>query len=99
MQCPSRASLLDEYLSGLSQLQVGLSERSRPTLADSFSMIPSLLDANWPLVPNLIDLLENNIHVNMESGHIGGICDWKDATIGPFGMSFGGLETSMEKRR
>ena len=44
-------------------------------------------------MPNHTDLLENNIHVHRETGHITGICDWKDATIGPFGRSLGGLET------
>ncbi|ETW85451.1 hypothetical protein HETIRDRAFT_32724 [Heterobasidion irregulare TC 32-1] len=71
----------------------GLPERFRPTLSHLISMLPSLLDVNWPLVPNHTDLLENNIHVSMETGHIMGICDWKDTTIGPFGMSLGGLET------
>jgi len=95
MPCPSRASLLDEYSSELSQLQVGLPERFRPMLADLISMLPSLLEPNWPLVPNHTDLLENNIHVSMETGRIMGICDWKDTTIGPFGMSLGGLETML----
>ncbi|KAF7760372.1 hypothetical protein Agabi119p4_11048 [Agaricus bisporus var. burnettii] len=58
----------------------------------------SLLAANWPLVPNHTDLLENNIHVSKETGHLMGICDWKDTTIGPFGMSLGGLETMLGKR-
>ncbi|KAJ3992926.1 hypothetical protein F5050DRAFT_1810990 [Lentinula boryana] len=93
MPCPSRASLLDEYSSEFSQLQAGLPERFRLTLANLISMLPSLLAANWPLVPNHTDLLENNIYVSMETGHIMGICDWKDTTIGPFGMSLGGLET------
>ena len=47
------------------------------------------------LVPNHTDLLENNIHVSTETGSIAGICDWKDAGIGPFGMSLGGLETML----
>jgi hypothetical protein len=37
--------------------------------------------------------------VNPETGHIVGICDWKDTTIGPFGMSLGGLETMLGIRR
>ncbi|KAG6859551.1 hypothetical protein C0991_000515, partial [Blastosporella zonata] len=95
MPCPSRASLLNEYLSDLSQLQLGLPERFRPKLDYLIPMLQSLLDANWPLVPNHIDLLENNIHVSMETGNIMGICDWRDTTIGPFGMSLGGLETML----
>ena len=95
MPCPSRASLLDEYSSELSQLQAGLPERFRPTLANLISMLPSLLEANWPLVPNHTDLLENNIHVDPSNGALMGICDWRDAVISPFGMSLGGLETML----
>ena len=39
------------------------------------------------------DLLENNIHVDETTGHITGIVDWSDAIVGPFGVSFVGLET------
>ena len=98
MPCPSRTSLLSEYSSELSQLQIGLPKRFRPTLDYLISMLPSLLAADWPLVPNHTDLLENNIHVSKETGHIAGICDWKDATIGPFGVSLEGLETMLGKR-
>ena len=95
MPCPPRDSLLSEYLSELYQLQKGLPKRFRPTLDSLISMLPSLLANNWPLVPNHTDLLENNIHVSKETGRIAGICDWKDTTIGPFGMSLGGLETML----
>ncbi|KIY66631.1 hypothetical protein CYLTODRAFT_354692 [Cylindrobasidium torrendii FP15055 ss-10] len=95
MACPSRDSLLEQYSSELSQLHVGLPERFRPTLANLISTLPSLLQADWPLVPNHTDLLENNIHVSKETGHLVGICDWKDAVISPFGMSLGGLETML----
>jgi hypothetical protein len=40
-----------------------------------------------------LDLLENNIHVNEATGHITGVVDWAGATIEPFGVSLGGLET------
>jgi hypothetical protein len=92
MPCPSRASLLDECSSELSQLQIGLPERFRPTLVNLISILPSPLsplEANWPLVSNHNDLLENNIYVSMETGYIMGICEWKDTTICPFGMSVG----------
>jgi hypothetical protein len=62
------------------------------------SMLPKLLADDWPLVPNHTDLLENNIHVSMQTGRITGICDWKDTVIGPFGMSLGGLETMLGVR-
>lgn len=58
-------------------------------------MLPRILAADWPLVPNHTDLVENNIHVNKETGHLAGICDWRDTTIGPFGMSLSSLETML----
>jgi hypothetical protein len=47
------------------------------------------------MVPNHIDLLENNIHVDLSTGRIMGICDWRDTEISPFGMSLGSLETML----
>ena len=90
--------LLSEYSLKLSQLQAGLPERFRSTLDHLITVLPRLLAENWPLVPNHTDLLENNIHVNKETGHLVGICDWKDAVIGPFGMSLGWLDTMLGKR-
>lgn len=95
MQCPDRATLYDKYLSDLKALQQGLPERFRPTLDRLISKLPGLFSSSWPLVPNHTDLLENNIHVNTETGRLTGICDWKDATIGPFGASLGGLESML----
>ena len=45
------------------------------------------------MVPHHTDLLENNIHVNKETGQLTGICDWKDTKIGPFGVSLWNIET------
>lgn len=42
---------------------------------------------------NHADLWEMNIHVNPSTGGIASIVDWRDATVGPFGLSFWGLET------
>lgn len=95
MKCPDRTTLYDQYLSDLTTLQQGLPERFRPTLIRLIAKLPSLFSNSWPLVPNHTDLLENNIHVSTETGHLAGICDWKDATIGPFGVSLGGLETML----
>jgi Phosphotransferase enzyme family len=95
MQHLSRASLRDKYSSELSQLRQGLPVRCGPTLDNLISKLPGLFKENWPLVPNHTDLLENNIHVSTETGCMTGICDWKDAAIGPFGMSLGGLETML----
>ena len=99
MECPSRASLLDEYSSDLKQLRQGLPERFHPTLDQLISKLPRLFASDWPLVPNHTDLLENNIHVSKQVGGVMGICDWKDTIIGPFGMSLGGLETMLGIRK
>ncbi|KAK7394034.1 hypothetical protein QQX98_013183 [Neonectria punicea] len=90
---PSREELYSDYSSRLFQLSRELPERFRPTLKRLISNLPGLFAEDWPLVPNHTDLLENNIHVHRETGHITGICDWKDTTISPFGTSLGGLET------
>ncbi|KAK7686443.1 hypothetical protein QCA50_010667 [Cerrena zonata] len=95
MTCPSRESLSADYSSQLSQFSQGLPSRFRPTLEYLISRLPSLFADDWPLVPNHTDLLENNIHVDPDTGRITGICDWKDAEISPFGMSLGGLETML----
>ncbi|KAG8904583.1 hypothetical protein FRC00_013902 [Tulasnella sp. 408] len=80
MQCPSRAALYEEYASDLKKLQQGLPIRFRNTLDYLISKLPGLFSSDWPLVPNHTDLLENNIHVSPETGHLAGICDWKDTT-------------------
>jgi hypothetical protein len=56
------------------------------------SRLPGLFVSDWPLVPNHIDLLENNIHIDLNTGKLMGICDWKDTEVSPFGMLLGGLE-------
>ncbi|KAH8928591.1 hypothetical protein BT69DRAFT_1236890 [Atractiella rhizophila] len=95
MKCPDRAALEKEYMSELMSLRQGLPERFWPTLDQLIRRLPELFSYSWPLVPHHTDLLENNIHVNPQTGHLAGICDWKDATIGPFGLSLGGLETML----
>lgn len=99
MVCPRRDVLLADYSSQLSQLRLGLPKRFHETLEYLIPRLPSLFDSDWPLVPNHTDLLENNIHVNLETGNLTGICDWKDTEISPFGMSLGGLETMLGIRK
>lgn len=50
------------------------------------------------MVINHWDLLENNIHVDMQTGSITGIVDWRDAEMGPFGTQFWGLENLLGVR-
>ena len=92
MKSPNCSALHDEYMLGLMSLRAGLPERFSTTLDKLLYQLPRLFDFNWPLVPHHTDLLENNIHVSTETSHITGICDWKDTSIGPFGVSLGGLE-------
>jgi len=95
MICPSREVLFADYSSQLSQLSQGLPTRYRPTLDWLIPQLPQIFASDWPMVPNHIDLLENNIHVDPNTGKLTGICDWKDTKISPFGMSLGGLETML----
>lgn len=57
--------------------------------------LPYLLPVDWSLVPNHIDLLENNIHVERGMGTLKGICDWAEVEISPFGMSLGAVENML----
>ncbi|KAH8655628.1 hypothetical protein BX600DRAFT_500741 [Xylariales sp. PMI_506] len=77
----------------LSTVTQGLPDRFHSTLDRLIPELPSIFDKSWPMVPNHTDLLENNIHVDPDTGTILGICDWRDAEVSPFGMSLGGLET------
>lgn len=95
---PDRNVLYQETLSGLQSLRQGLPERFAPTLDRLIVMLPGLFSSNWPLVPHHTDLLENNIHVEKQTGRMTGVCDWKDTIIGPFGLSLGGLETMLGTR-
>lgn len=70
-----------------------LPECFRPKLNEVHDQLPLLFASDHPQVLNHADLLEMNIHVNPSTGAITGIVDWHDATIGPFGLSFWGLES------
>jgi len=98
MSMPNRKELFQHHLSQLQQLRKGLPERFHVALDTLIHQLPTIFDANWPLVPNHTDLLENNIHVDPATGVIKGICDWRDAEVSPFGMSLGGLETMLGVR-
>ena len=81
------------YAKLLSKLFIGLPKRFHPRLVEIREGLPLLFRPEYPWVLNHDDLLEMNIHVDEETGHITGIRDWSDAFVGPFGMSLGGLET------
>ncbi|RPD77903.1 hypothetical protein L226DRAFT_611089 [Lentinus tigrinus ALCF2SS1-7] len=92
MPVPDRKSLYTEYLSDLTRLSGGLPERFRPVLRGLIERLPHLLADGWPLVPNHIDLLENNIHADPQTGALTGVVDWAGTEVGPFGMSLGAVE-------
>ncbi|KAL6697989.1 hypothetical protein J3F84DRAFT_366197 [Trichoderma pleuroticola] len=91
--------LLQTYDAQLAVLESGLPSRFRQTLNKIRSRRPELFAGEWPMVPNHIDLRENNIHVDTTSGNLVGICDWKDTEVSPFGMSLGGFEAMLGIRR
>jgi len=51
------------------------------------------------MVINHWDLLENNIHVDIQTGNLTGIVDWRDAKVGPFAMHLWGLENILGIRK
>ncbi|KAF8191322.1 hypothetical protein BJ912DRAFT_1022028 [Pholiota molesta] len=95
MPLPDRQSLYSKYSSQLSRLSAGLPKPFRPVLDQLIPRLPYLLSVDWPLVPNHIDLLENNIHVDRDTGKLTGICDWAGTEISPFGMSLGAVENML----
>ncbi|KAF4949135.1 hypothetical protein FGADI_9139 [Fusarium gaditjirri] len=97
MPIPDRGELYASYEPQLQQLHEGLPVRFLAMLKRLLKQLPELFAEDWPLVPNT-DLLENNIHVNPKTGSITGICDWKDAAVGPFGTSIKGLECLLGER-
>lgn len=62
-------------------------------LNEARDQLPLLFTPDHPQVLNHADLWDMNIHVNLNTGAITGIVDWRDATVGPFGLSFWGFET------
>jgi hypothetical protein len=76
----------------IDQLWQDLPERFHSKLIQVRQGLPLLFREGYPLVINHDDLLEMNIHVDVDTGHIAGIVDWAEAYVSPFGLSLGGLE-------
>ncbi|KAK6520034.1 hypothetical protein TWF506_000325 [Arthrobotrys conoides] len=95
MPRPSWKVLLAQYSAKLSELREGVPQRFHLTLDYIIPRLPKIFAPDWPLVPNHTDLLENNTHVDLATGALAAICDWRDIEITPFGMSLGGLETML----
>ncbi|KAF3072516.1 hypothetical protein CFAM422_005394 [Trichoderma lentiforme] len=99
MKDADRGELLQTYDAQLSVLESGLPNRFHQTLNKVKSRLPELFAGDWPMIPNHIDLQENSIHVDTNSGSLVGICDWKETEVSPFGMSLGVLEAMLGIRR
>ncbi|KAK3303083.1 uncharacterized protein B0T15DRAFT_486588 [Chaetomium strumarium] len=84
-----------KYMTQHSQLSAGLPERFRPMLNRLLPRLQYITAVEWPLVPNHIDLLENNIHVDPSTGKLTGVCDWAGTEVSPFGMSLGAVENML----
>ncbi|KAJ5630062.1 Protein kinase-like protein [Penicillium herquei] len=76
-----------------------LPSRFHPLLDTLQTQLPSLFANDYPMVLNHGDLLENNILVDVSTGKLTGIVDWRDAEIGPFGMQLWGLENILGIRK
>jgi Ser/Thr protein kinase RdoA (MazF antagonist) len=77
----------------------GLPNNLRPLLNNLKSQLPSLFADDYPMAINHWDLLENNIHVDIQTGNLTGIVDWRDAKVGPFAMHLWGLENILGIRK
>jgi hypothetical protein len=95
----SVTSIQSDYLSRLERISNGLPGYFQPLLDKLKSQLPSLFTDNYPMVINHWDLLENNIHVDVQTGRLTGIADWRDAKVGPFAMQLWGLENILGVRR
>ena len=95
----NRASIQSDYLSRLERIANDLPGSFQSLLSKLKSQVPSLFAHGYPIVINHWDLLENNIHVDVQTGHITGIVDWRDAKAGPFATQFWGLENIVGIRR
>lgn len=102
LQCPSSfsdASIQSDYLSRLERISDGLPVRFVPLLDKLKTQLPSLFTGNYPMVINHCDLLEINIHVDVQTGHLTGIVNWRDAKAGPFATQLWGLENILGIRK
>lgn len=95
----STASIQNDYLSRLERISNDLPVDFRLLLDKLKSQLPSLFTNGYPMVINHWDLLENNIHVDVQTGRITGIVDWRNAKVGPFAMQLWGLENILGIRK
>ncbi|KAI1122558.1 hypothetical protein F5Y10DRAFT_270998 [Nemania abortiva] len=92
MPRPDRGEFCAAYRAELEELHDGLPGQFPSTLARLLRDLPSLLAKDLQLVLNHSDLVENNIHVLPETGHLEGIGDWRSTFVCPFGISLDEIE-------
>ncbi|GKU08177.1 unnamed protein product [Fusarium langsethiae] len=89
---PSSPGLQDSYIAILNGLSLTLPESLHSTIDAVRKDLHLLFRPEYPTALQHGDILENNIHVDEETGHITGVLDWPDAFVAPFGLSLGGAE-------
>jgi hypothetical protein len=85
-------SIKSDYSSPLERISNELPVHFHALLNKLKMRLPLLFTDSYPIVINHGDLLENNIHVDAETGRLTGIVDWRDAKIAPFATQLWGLE-------
>ncbi|KAM3466349.1 hypothetical protein NHJ6243_001089 [Beauveria neobassiana] len=95
MKIPCPTHMLNKYTSQLLRLRLALPSHFHAHLDKLIPVLPSLFNTRWPLVPNHIDLFENNIHVDPGTGRLTGICGWHGAEVSPFGTALGWVEVAL----
>lgn len=95
----STASIQKDYEARLERISNNLPQSYKPLLDSLKTKLPSLFVDEYSMVLNHDDLLENNIHVDVRTGHITGIVDWHNAGPGLFAVQLWGLENILGIRR
>lgn len=86
-------ALREDYETRLDLLSKTLPSRFQANVALVRAGLPQLLTTpNYPLVLAHGDLGDLNILVDPATGHLGGVTDWAEAGVAPFGTALYGLE-------
>ncbi|OAA37000.1 Protein kinase-like domain protein [Metarhizium rileyi] len=89
---PPPLGLQDKYVGILNELELSLPDSLHSTIDMVRQNLYLLFRPEFPIALQHGDILENNIHIEEETGHITGVVDWHDAFVAPFGLSLGGVE-------
>ncbi|KID60224.1 Protein kinase-like domain protein, partial [Metarhizium hybridum] len=89
---PPPLGLQDKYVGILNELELSLPDSLHSTIDMVRQNLYLLFRPEFPIAVQHGDILENNIHIEEETGRITGVVDWHDAFVAPFGLSLGGVE-------